>query len=36
MQTLIAILGLPLLGARIKIVVIWVIVYIDGYNIVLS
>jgi len=37
MQRLVAILDLPLLGAHIKIMVIWVIMfYINGYNIVLN
>jgi len=37
MQRLVAILHLPLLGAHMKIMAIWVIMlYINGYNIVLS
>jgi hypothetical protein len=36
MQTPVAILGLPFFVAHIKIVVIWVTMYINGYNIVLS
>ena len=37
MQMLVAIVGLQFLGAHTKIIVIWVIIlYINGYNIVLS